>query len=488
MRDGRVADCTECGRPYPHIDTNNPDFAQTLVLTSAKTAMAPRPQGEREDLVGKTLDHFEVLDELGSGGMGTVYRALDRSLERFVALKVLNGSEAIKQKRIIQAFTHEARAQARINHPGVATIYYVGHHGEMTYLAMELVPGISLEARIQQGALTFGEVISVGLQVVRALREANARGVVHRDIKPGNIMLTQNGRVTVTDFGLSKTEKGGLEITGSHSITGTPYYIAPEQARGSTTDFRADIYSLGATLYHLAFRKPPFDGSNFVEVIAKHLSDPLEFPPTFPDDVPEGFRFLIERMMAKEPRHRFKNYEKLERAVLELRPESLRVVRLPRRAIATVLDFGAALLPTGVALILALVVARQLSDVDARIAGVVCSVALAFGLVYQCFQGTTAGKVFAKIRIARIDGRRLSRGRLLARGVAQFLPLLLLCGFFLRTGGDVAWPQVASFVMSLFLIDHLWCLTNRNRRTLHDYMVKTWVVDDIAAEVEVEHW
>lgn len=150
--------------------------------------------------------------------MGTVYRAVDTSLEREVAVKVLNEEG---ESWALEAFVHEARAQARVNHPGIATIHSIGRHGEIPYFAMEYVPGESLETRVNRGPLPPGEVIRIGLQAVKALREANRQGITHRDIKPGNFLRTPAGQIKLTDFGLSKSDRGGLHLTGTHMIVGT---------------------------------------------------------------------------------------------------------------------------------------------------------------------------------------------------------------------------------------------------------------------------
>lgn len=492
VQDGGVTECPRCGRKQRTAVGLAHPGAETVVLSGTTRKGGPEPpQGEpgapeagarRPRLTGQVIDHYEILEELGRGGMGTVYRALDRSLERYVALKILDSEEARGNRQLIEAFVHEARTQARMNHPGIATIYYIGELNGMTYFAMEIIAGKDLESRLHDGRLPFREVIDVGIQVVQALKEAESRGVIHRDIKPGNIILGNSGRVKVTDFGLSKTEKGGLQITGSRQITGTPYYIAPEQARGETTDLRSDIYSLGATLFHLAYGSPPFEGDNFMSVISRHLSEPVRFPLSSPADVLPGFQYLIAKMLAKSPDDRFQSYEELERKLAELRPEALMVAALGRRALASLVDHaGIFLLGMALAMILNLA-ARGLAWVEPHPFYSLGATALGFS-VFQALSESTVGKMFGKLRLTRIDGLRLRRRQLLLRGLAQFMnpagwTLIPLLGSLFGW----SWSQgtAAGYMLTLALltlIDSAWALTNRNRRTLHDLIFKTWVLD-----------
>ncbi|MBI4603420.1 MAG: protein kinase [Planctomycetes bacterium] len=497
---GGEARCPSCGRRQRV--SSDAAAAETVVLAAGKReatpaasaepagahdpresreSREPRADASRQSLVGQVIDHFEVLEELGRGGMGTVYRALDRSLERYVALKVLDSEEARKQRDLVEAFVHEARTQARMNHPGITTIHYIGRFQDMTYFAMEIVPGMNLEARLKQGPIPFREVVRMAIQVVQALKEASDRGVIHRDIKPGNIILSRSGRVKVTDFGLSKTEKGGLQITGGRHITGTPYYIAPEQARGETTDFRTDIYSLGATLYHLAYGRAPFDGENFLAVISRHLSEPVRFPEHPPADVAPGFPAILERMMAKRPEDRFQSYEELEEALMDVRPEAQVVAAVGRRAVATLLDYAAIALVAGFffGVLNILLDTRDSGQISALTHGVAACLTIGD----QVYRRATLGKLFGKLRIARLDGRPVERWRLLARGVFQFFPLLALSAFSLGSALGLLGlrrsliPAVIAVMFAVYLLDQLWALTNRKRRTLHDLVLGTWVLE-----------
>ncbi len=485
---GDSVSCPKCGRRQRVDEGRSHVAVDTVVLARSGRGAPPdtptvasgSAQSHRPNLAGRVLDHFELIEELGRGGMGTVYRALDRSLERYVALKVLDSEEARNQQDLVEAFVHEARTQARMNHPGIATIYYIGKFEEMTYFAMEIVSGSNLESKVRSGPLPFRDVIDSGLQVVRALKEAQERGVIHRDIKPGNIILSGSGRVKVTDFGLSKTEKGGLQITGTRQITGTPFYIAPEQAKGETTDFRTDIYSLGATLYHLAYGKPPFEGDNFMAVIAKHLSEPVRFPSNSPRDVPPGFRYVLERMLSKNPKDRFQSYEELEETLFNLRPEALTVAAFGRRAAASVLDhlliflFGLA-----TAMLIGLVSGERVRT--SPLAAFAMGAPALVYIVIQALRGQTLGKDFGKLRIARIDGRPLRRSTLLFRGVLQYLTPTWFCleAILDAAGLSLAWASfpLILIVLGFTLVDALWAFTNANRRTLHDLIFKTWVLD-----------
>jgi len=478
--------CLKCGRSHRLATHDGLSAAETVVVARSageKGLDGNGAAGTRPSLAGRVIDHFELIEELGRGGMGTVYRALDRSLERYVAIKILDSEEARDQHDLIEAFTHEARTQARMNHPGITTIYYIGRFEEMTYFAMEIVSGSNLESRARGGPLPFREVVDAGIQVVQALKEAKERGVIHRDIKPGNLILSSSGRIKVTDFGLSKTEKGGLQITGSRHITGTPYYIAPEQAKGEATDFRTDIYSLGATLYHLAYGRPPFEGDNFMTVISKHLTEPLRFPASPPEDVPPGFPYVLERMLAKKPEERFQSYEELEKALRELRPETLVLAALSRRAVASFLDHGAMFI-LGLALSSLLIVPALSIGQAEHATPMALSVAALGYVTYQALTGTTLGKLFGKLRIARVDGRPVRRWQLAVRGCFQYLNPVSWSLPLLTDGTAYSWPTwlLSTYLLGALgfsIVDAVWVFTNRNRRTLHDLILKTWVLDQV---------
>jgi serine/threonine protein kinase len=267
---------------------------------------------------GTRLGDYEILAELGGGGMGRVYRARDLTLERIVALKTL-APQFRKDEVLVQRFLKEARAAARLNHPNIVQIYDFGNHGDTWYLAMEYVEGESLAQFLKRGTFTESDAISVTRFTCRALVVAHAQGLVHRDIKPDNLMLTAKGELKLVDLGVAKRVDEDQSLTQTGQALGTPHYISPEQIRAAKDiDGRADIYSLGATMYHLVTGKPPFNGSSSAMVMSLHLYQPVEDPRASMPDLSEGFAFVLQKMMAKDPNDRYPDADAVDRDLYRL--------------------------------------------------------------------------------------------------------------------------------------------------------------------------
>src|SRR5512143_4147589 len=209
--------------------------------------------------IGETVSHFRIIDELGRGGMGVVYRARDERLGRDVALKVLTAG-MLADERARGRFRREALALSQLNHPNIAVVYEFDNENGVDFLAMEYVAGHTLADKVSAGPLAEEEVIALGMQIAEALEDAHEHGIVHRDLKPGNVIVTSKGRAKVLDFGLAKLLKpvqadaatASLAETQGAAIMGTLPYMSPEQLQGKPVDARADIYALGAVLYELA--------------------------------------------------------------------------------------------------------------------------------------------------------------------------------------------------------------------------------------------
>ena len=251
-------------------------------------------------------EKYEILGTLGSGGMGTVWHARDRALDREVALKVLS-DKCADDPAFVQRFTTEARAAASLNHPNIVQIYEFGQTGGGHYLAMELVDGPSIKEELKRrGRFTESQTVGMARQACAALAVAHAAGIVHRDIKPDNMMLTREGRFKLVDLGLAKRLSEEFSQTVTGQSMGTPHFISPEQILGrGEIDARADIYSLGATMYYLASGTVPFDGTSGPHIMSRHLNDPLPDPRLAVPELSADFCRLIGRMMAKEPADRY---------------------------------------------------------------------------------------------------------------------------------------------------------------------------------------
>jgi hypothetical protein len=230
-----------------------------------------------------SIGRYTITGELGRGAMGVVYRAVDPALERQVAVKVIAaraGAAALSMEELEARFLREARVAARINHPGVVTVHDAGREKDSLYLVMELIDGESLGQRLARRAFPSpGEAFDLVAQVGDALAAAHSLGVVHRDIKPGNIMLTQGGRVKVTDFGVAKAIGERTDLTRTGTVVGSPAYMSPEQVRGEELDGRSDLFSLGVVLYELLLRRKPFPADTVTTLIYQILhEDPLADP------------------------------------------------------------------------------------------------------------------------------------------------------------------------------------------------------------------
>jgi serine/threonine-protein kinase len=268
------------------------------------------------------LAHFELLEYVGGGGMGRVFRALDTRLGRTVAVKALSRQQASDMDTLMR-FRNEARSAARLNHPGIAQVFYVGEEDGLPFIAFEFVEGVNIRDLVaQKGALPLAEALSYALQVAEALSHASARNVVHRDIKPSNVLITSQGRAKLIDMGLARMQKLGSSIgdlTATGVTLGTFDYIAPEQARDPrNADTRSDVYSLGCTLFYMLTGRPPFPEGTVLQKLLQHQEiDPPEIR-QFRPDLPEEVSRLLRRMMAKEPHRRYQDATKLIEALLSL--------------------------------------------------------------------------------------------------------------------------------------------------------------------------
>jgi serine/threonine protein kinase len=270
-----------------------------------------------ELLVGKTLGNYQIVEEVGRGGMGIVYKALQISLNREVALKVLP-KQYSTDPEFVNRFRREAKAAASLNHQNIVQIYEIGHHGGVQYFVMEYIEGTNLKSLVEREApLPLPQTIDIIWDVCNALDFAHKRNVVHRDIKPHNIMISRSGEIKVFDFGIAKAaDSSGLTTTGT-SI-GTPQYMSPEQARGEKEiDGRADLYSLGVVFYEMLVGKVPFDGSTAVGTMYRHVNETPEPPSKHNPNVPDDIDRIVNRMLHKEKQKRYQTGQEI---IEDLRP------------------------------------------------------------------------------------------------------------------------------------------------------------------------
>jgi len=259
-------------------------------------------------------ERYEIIELLGEGGMAFVYKALDKELQRFVAIKTLKPSY-VSQETFVERFKREAQVASNINNPNIVQIFDWGIEG-VPYFVMEYVEGNSLTQIIaKKKQLSISDVIYIGSRVANGLQAAHSNGLVHRDIKPGNILITSEGRVKVTDFGIVAIQNESSDITKTGSVLGTATYISPEQAKGESVSTQSDLYSLGIVLYELLIGKPPFEGDSPVGIATKHLTDKPEKLTGVRKDIPRGLENAVLKLLNKNSNDRFKSAEDL-RAVL----------------------------------------------------------------------------------------------------------------------------------------------------------------------------
>jgi len=441
-----------------------------------------------EELPGRTLHHFRIIRRIGAGGMGAVFEAHDLSLDRPVAVKVIaaeRGLDLTQRER----FVREARSQARMVHPNVVQIHYIGEQDGMLFFAMELVPGEALDTLPDRGEkLEWERAIDLMVDVASALRQAHREGIVHRDIKPSNLLLDTDGHVKVADFGLAKKIEStpeDLRITQAGALLGSPLYMSPEQGEGKPLDHRSDIYSLGATFYHLLAGRPPFDGDSAYVMISQHLSQELPALRKASPDVPEVLARVLERMMAKNPAQRYQDYDALIADLEDTRPRPVARAGFWVRVMAFAVD-----LP--ILLLLALIFRKW-----------ALLIFVPYVVIGWWRRGKTLGKWIFQLRIRTQKDERLS----FLRAAARFVVLnwgLIVIGVvatvrlwsvdLLPDGFEGSYDDFRDYWVSnseallgvlvytpvLFFqgLGLLWAGVRRHRLALHDLICRTQVVYD----------
>ena len=452
-------------------ERNAEQFMESPALEVAGKILAcqgPKKDGKR--LIGSTISHYRVIEKLGGGGMGVVYKAEDTDLGRFVALKFLPDDVA-HDSQALSRFQREAKAASALNHPNIVTIYELGHVSGTHYIAMEMICGETLRALIASGPVPFRQAVTIAAQIADALAKAHETGLVHRDLKPENLMVAHDGNAKILDFGLAKLrdpdpgrDSGAptllSSLTEPGTLMGTVGYMSPEQASGGIVDFRSDQFSFGAVLYEMISGHAAFQGNGKAGIMAAILRDQPVFLHSRKLQTPAPFFWILERCLAKDPNQRYPSTRDLARDLATVR--DLRVVpsgsiRAPRRSNLPVQrtvfigrerelanlrqllhckDVRLVTLtgPGGIGKTrLALQVVGELAD---EFAGGACFVSLS----------TVAGNEAMTTAIARAIGLREVPGessretlREYVRGLAQ--PLLLLLDNFehlICAGGDVA--------------------------------------------------
>jgi uncharacterized RDD family membrane protein YckC len=381
--------------------------------------------------------------------MGEVYLATDLALDRPVAIKVLPAAVArdpARRDRLVR----EARAQASVNHPNIGHIYFIGEEAGRLYFAMEYVAGQTVADRLAAGAIAVDDALAIIRSAALGLREAQRGGITHRDIKPSNLMIDGHGMVKVLDFGLAAGTPGavGQGPVAQTSLAGTPLYMAPEQARGDRVDFHADIYALGATLFHLVAGRPPFEADSLDVLLSKHASAERPVLPRRSGTARTTIAAvdaLCGRMMAPDPAARFASYDELIRAIELASVDHARPAGFWVRMMAACVDL---LLASAAALLVIGAIALALSHSTADEGGLLFSVYAVGATVLTARNGRTPGKWLFELEVVDVTtGGRPSLGRAAVRVVVPVVvPLLgLLAKFVTELAGHKV-PAIVGIV------------------------------------------
>src|SRR5262245_14546825 len=265
-------------------------------------------------MIGTTVGKYRIVEKLGRGGMGTVYKAVDETLDREVAIKVLNPD--LTDDAVLKRFRAEAVTLAKLNHPGIATIYELHHQADDLLMVMEFVRGETLhDLSDRLGPLNPPQAAHLCMQVLAALAHAHRGGVVHRDLKPANVMITDGGSIKVMDFGIARV-LGSEHFTHGGYMMGTPAYMAPEQVLGREIDGRADLYSVGVLFYRLLSGRLPFNADTAISMVQMQISEAPTPIVTFRPDLPAWCTSIIEKALAKSPSDRFQSAEEFRSALM----------------------------------------------------------------------------------------------------------------------------------------------------------------------------
>ena len=263
---------------------------------------------ERNVLAGR----YELIEKIGDGGMAIVYKAKDRLLKRFIAVKILK-PEFVQDIKFVENFRKESHAAASLSHPNIVSIYDVGQEGNINYIVMELVSGKTLNELIKEEApMDYRKAADIAKQVAAGLSAAHKKGIVHRDVKPHNILMTEDGIAKITDFGIAKAVTNTTIVdSGKDNVMGSVHYFSPEQAKGTNVDEKSDIYSLGIVLYEMLTGKVPFDGDNPVTIALMQINEPVTPPSVFNHNVPPGLERIVMKAVEKQPKNRFESADEM---------------------------------------------------------------------------------------------------------------------------------------------------------------------------------
>jgi eukaryotic-like serine/threonine-protein kinase len=308
--------------------------AAAVVITEDKTIISKRQKGDsnspaihvgpldsRTALEGETLEHFKLEEFVGGGGMGAVYRGIDTRLNRVVAIKILSRDQA--DTETVRRFRNEAQSAARLDHANITRVYYIGEDKGWNFIVFEFIEGINLRELVNtRGVLSLSDALAYTMQIAEALHHAQSRDVVHRDVKPSNLLITSEGAVKLVDMGLARlhlVNDQSDDLTASGVTLGTFDYISPEQARDPrVADVRSDIYSLGCTLYFMLVGRPPFPEGTALQKLLNHSSDTPPDVRLFRPDIPDEIVTLLTRMMAKKPEQRFQKPTELITSIVQI--------------------------------------------------------------------------------------------------------------------------------------------------------------------------